>query len=112
MTLYLSRLTLDRAAGNAALMPLLDPESPARALDAHHRLLWTLFADSSDRRRDFLWRTEGAGLFFVLSFRPPAAHPLFLPPEVKEVLLYPDGDQPGERAAVEAAKRFLRERSW
>ena len=31
MTLYLSRLTLDRAAGNAALMPLLDPASPAQA---------------------------------------------------------------------------------
>lgn len=96
MTLYLSRLTLDRAAGNAALMPLLDPESPAQALDAHHRLLWTLFADGPDRRRDFLWRTEGAGRFFVLSFRPPAAHPLFLPPEVKE---FAPALAPGDRLA-------------
>jgi hypothetical protein len=34
---------------------------------------------------------------------------LVLPPEVREVLLYPDGDEPGERAAVDAAKRFIRE---
>ena len=83
MTLYLSRLTLNRSAGNAALAPLLDPESPAQALDAHHRLLWSVFADSPDRRRDFLWRADGEGRFFVLSQRPPAPTDLFAAPEVK-----------------------------
>ena len=61
MTLYLSRLTLNRSAGNAGLAPLLDPTNPAQALDAHHRLLWSIFADGPDRRRDFLWRADGDG---------------------------------------------------
>lgn len=84
MTLYLSRLTLNRSAGNAALTPLLDPTNPAQALDAHHRLLWSVFADGPDRRRDFLWRADGEGRFFVLSQRPPAPTDLFRAPEVKE----------------------------
>lgn len=83
MTLYLSRLTLDRAAPAAALAPLLDPEDPHRAADAHHRLVWTLFADGPDRTRDFLWRANGAGRFYALSRRPPHASPLFEPPETK-----------------------------
>lgn len=82
--LYLSRLTLDRDAPEAALAPLLDPEDRARALDAHHRLLWTAFADAPDRRRDFLWRAEGGGRFYVLSARPPSPGALFRSPEVKE----------------------------
>ena len=86
MTLYLSRLTLNRSAGNATLAPLLDPASPAQALDAHHRLLWSVFADSPDRRRDFLWRADGDGRFFVLSQRPPATSDLFEAPEVKDFL--------------------------
>lgn len=83
MTMFLSRLCLDRSAGNAALAPLLDPDDPSAALSAHHRLLWTLFADGPDRKRDFLWRAEGEGRFLVLSQRPPRAHDLFAPPEVK-----------------------------
>ena len=43
MTLYLTRAVLDREACAAALVPLLDPPDPDRALDAHHRLIWTLF---------------------------------------------------------------------
>ena len=108
MTLYLSRLTLDRAAGNAALMPLLDPEGPTQALDAHHRLLWTLFADSPDRRRDFLWRAERGGQFFVLSHRPPVAHPLFLPPEVKE---FSPALSPGDRLAFILRANATRDRA-
>ncbi|WP_347310797.1 type I-E CRISPR-associated protein Cas6/Cse3/CasE [Defluviimonas sp. SAOS-178_SWC] len=84
MTLYLSRLRLDRGAGNAALQGLLDPTEAGRAMDAHHRLIWTLFADGAERRRDFLWRSEGQGRFLVLSERPPVPHPLFETPEVKE----------------------------
>jgi CRISPR system Cascade subunit CasE len=83
MTLYLSRLTVNREAGNAALIPLLDPSDRGKAMDANHRLLWTLFGDTPDRNRDFLWRAAGRGLFFTLSRRPPASHPLFLPPETK-----------------------------
>ena len=84
MTLYLSRLTLARDPGNAALSGLLDPPGEGQAMNAHHRLLWTLFGDGPDRRRDFLWRLDRRGRFFALSQRPPQPHPLFQPPEVKE----------------------------
>ena len=84
MTLYLSRLTLARDPGNAALSTLLDPDDPGAAMNAHHQLMWTLFADGPERRRDFLWRVDGRARFFALSQRPPNAHPLFDPPEVKE----------------------------
>lgn len=84
MTLYLSRLTLNREAGLAALAPLLDPSGAGQAADAHHRLIWSLFADGPDRRRDFLWRADGKGRFYALSARMPTASALFLPPEVKE----------------------------
>ena len=39
-----------------------------------HKLVWSWFADSPDRRRDFLYRQEGAEgklCFFTLSERPP-----------------------------------------
>ena len=84
MTLYLSRLTLSRTASNAALSALLDPAESSAAANAHHRLLWTLFADGPDRKRDFLWRADGNGRFFVLSARPPQQHDLFAAPEVKD----------------------------
>ncbi len=83
MTLYLTRLTLDGAASAKALMPLLNPEDPAMAADAHHRLIWSVFSDSHARKRDFLWRHDGRGRFMTLSARPPEGSGLFLPPEVK-----------------------------
>ena len=83
MTLYLSRLTLNRSAPAAALMPLLNPRAPGQAADAHHRLIWSVFSDSNDRRRDFLWRHDGRGRFFVLSARRPRLSELFQAPETK-----------------------------
>lgn len=96
MSLYLSRVTLARNPATTALKALIDPiAGPARdrlhdpergrIMDAHHRLIWALFADDPDRRRDFLWRAEGGGRFLILSPRPPAADGagLFAPPEVK-----------------------------
>lgn len=93
MTLWLSRVRIARGAGLDALMPLIDPKALppgaqdpvqlGRRTDAHHRLIWTLFADTPDRRRDFLWRDEGAGGFTVLSARPPVPSRVFEPPEVK-----------------------------
>lgn len=84
MTLYLSRLRLRRDPDANALKALIDPDNRAQALDAHHRLIWSLFADTPDRRRDFLWRADGRGRFYTLSHRPPTTAPLFEPPEVKE----------------------------
>ena len=83
MTLYLSRLRLNRSAPAAALMPLLNPSAPGQAADAHHRLIWSVFSDGKDRRRDFLWRHDGRGRFFVLSARRPRLSELFEAPETK-----------------------------
>ena len=83
MTLYLSRLTLNRSAPAAALMPLLNPSEPGQAADAHHRLIWSVFSDGKERRRDFLWRHDGRSRFFTLSGRPPRASGLFEAPETK-----------------------------
>lgn len=83
MTLYFSRLTLNRSAPAAALMPLLNPSEPGQAADAHHRLIWSVFSDSRARRRDFLWRHDGRGRFFILSGRRPRASELFEAPETK-----------------------------
>ena len=83
MSLYFSRLTLNRYAPTRALSALLDPQDEDARVDAHHRLIWTLFGDAADRPRDFLWRADGRGQFFTLSARPPLANDLFTPPEVK-----------------------------
>ena len=83
MTLYLSRLTLNGEASARSLMPLLNPDDPAMAASAHHRLIWHVFSDSHARKRDFLWRHDGKGRFMTLSARPPAGSGLFLPPETK-----------------------------
>ena len=74
--LVLSRIRLRRDASARALAPLLLPEGQAR-IAAAHRLVWALFADGEDRRRDFLWREEAPGRFLALSARPPAAMDLF-----------------------------------
>ena len=83
MRLYLSRLTLSRQAPAAALMPLLNPREPGKAANAHHRLIWTVFSDSSERERDFLWRYAGRGRFYTLSRRTPRPSELFFPIETK-----------------------------
>lgn len=73
--LFLSRLTLQRAAAVQALGPLLAPSAEGPRTGAAHHLLWSLFADDPGRRRDFLWREdEGRGgerFYYVLSRRPP-----------------------------------------
>ncbi len=83
MKLYLSRLTLNRDAPAMALMPLLNPQESGLAADAHHRLIWSVFADSAERKRDFLWRYDGQGRFYTLSSRPPRSSDLFNPPGTK-----------------------------
>lgn len=83
MTLFLSRLKLSQSPSARALEALLNPEDHGRRLDAHHRLLWSLFGDGPERQRDFLWRAEGQGVFFALSARAPRETELFEPPAVK-----------------------------
>ena len=76
--LWLTRARVRQHAPAAALRALLLPEDHGRRAGAGHRLVWTLFADSPDRERDFLWRETEAGTFYLLSRREPHdAHGLF-----------------------------------
>ena len=75
---YLGRAQLRRDAPAAALARLLVPEDGSARVAAGHHLIWSLFSDGADRRRDFLWREERPGRFITLSARPPAdPHGLF-----------------------------------
>jgi CRISPR system Cascade subunit CasE len=69
--LWLSRAKLRRDAPVAALARLLVPEAASAGPAAAHHLVWSLFADGPERRRDFLWREEAPGRFMTLSSRPP-----------------------------------------
>lgn len=76
--LYLSRARMRRHAPVAALRELLLPRDDGKRAGAGHRLVWTLFSDGPDRERDFLWREADAGVFYLLSRRPPSdPHGLF-----------------------------------
>ncbi len=78
VSLFLCRASLCRDAPSAALADLLVPTGDGARAGAAHRLVWALFADGPERRRDFLWREEGPGRFLALSARPPAdPHGLF-----------------------------------
>ncbi|MBB2201097.1 type I-E CRISPR-associated protein Cas6/Cse3/CasE [Gluconacetobacter tumulisoli] len=75
---FLSRVTLRRDAPVQALAQLLVPDGEGPRHGVAHHLLWTLFGDAPERRRDFLWRQVEAGHFMVLSAREPIdAHSLF-----------------------------------
>ena len=75
-TLWLSRARLRRGpAATGALARLLVPEGEGPRVAAAHRLVWALFADMPDRRRDFLWREEEPGRFMTLSAREPGPLP-------------------------------------
>lgn len=71
--LWLSRIRIrpepDVRRLAARLMP--DDDEGARA-GAQHQLVWDVFADDPDRRRDFLWREVGPGDLMALSSRAPA----------------------------------------
>lgn len=96
--LYLSRARLRQDAAVKTLLPLLlgDGRSDGPQQPGHH-LVWSLFADAPNRRRDFLWREMGRGTFLILSARKPVnRHGLF------------DVDEPKPFAPVLAAGDRLR----
>jgi CRISPR system Cascade subunit CasE len=75
--LHFSRARLRRDATVQALLPLLQSGNNGSHHPGHH-LVWSLFADAPDRRRDFLWREMERGTFLILSARRPVDHhPLF-----------------------------------
>ena len=63
---YLSRVCLKQDASVGALAPLLlgQAHNPSKTGHPAHHLIWSLFADHADRRRDFLWREMRTGVFF------------------------------------------------
>jgi CRISPR system Cascade subunit CasE len=69
--LFLSRVSLRADPSVATLAPILFDAAGRHRSEASRRLVWTLFADREDRRRDFLWREDDARRFYVLSTRPP-----------------------------------------
>jgi CRISPR system Cascade subunit CasE len=81
---WLTRVSLSRSASARALVQLLAPANHHQRVQSSHRLLWTLFGDTEERERDFLWREEAPGRFTILSARPPQdSHNLFDPFEAK-----------------------------
>lgn len=71
--LHLSRARLRASRGEAlsAIAPLLIPDDKSKHAGHAHRVLWLLFQDLPDAKRDFLWRDEGNGKYMILSQRPP-----------------------------------------
>lgn len=75
--MYLTRATLRHEVSSSALHSLLAPKDESARAGAGHRLVWSLFADAHDRKRDFLWR-ESDGVYHFLSRRVPEdRHGLF-----------------------------------
>lgn len=88
-------LRLDAAAGALAPILLGQADNGKNSQQPGHHLMWYLFADAPDRRRDFLWRKMDQGVFFTLSKRPPAdPHGLF---EMEEPKLFTPVLQAGDR---------------
>ncbi len=74
----LSKVTVRHDAPIQALWKTLFPADASARINSSHRLLWTLFADAPERERDFLWREQQPGTYFVLSQRAPRdLHQLF-----------------------------------
>lgn len=94
--LVFSRARLRRDAPAGALWPVLAPAGhESGRVEAAHHLVWSLFGDTPERRRDFLWREGAPGTFYLLSARlPEDRYGLFDidPPKVFAPLLRP-GDR-------------------
>ena len=109
--LYLSRASLKRDAPLNALAPLLLGAGGAGGPTGQpgHHLVWSLFADGSDRRRDFLWREMDTGVFLILSTRcPHDPHGLFEIAEPKP--FYPSLDTGDQLAFSLRANPVVRRR--
>ena len=94
---YLSRIRLKREASVSALAPLLLGKSGGggQTRQPGHHLVWSLFADGTERKRDFLWRETRPGEFLVLSARHPEdLHGLF---EIDEPKAFAPALEPGDR---------------
>jgi CRISPR system Cascade subunit CasE len=76
--LVMAKARLRRDVPAVAFAALLVPTGTDRQVGASHRLLWSLYADTPDRPRDFLWRQTNSGEFLMLGERAPVdTHGLF-----------------------------------
>ena len=97
--LYLTKVSLRRDAASRALAPILlgQANGGSQSQQPGHHLMWYIFADSPDRRRDFLWREMDRGVFLTLSERRPKdPHGLF---EMEEPKLFTPILEAGDRLA-------------
>jgi CRISPR system Cascade subunit CasE len=78
-SLWLSRARLKRDAPIATLAQALLPDREEDRIANGHRLIWSVFAGNGEPvARDFLWREDANGWFYILSRRsPPELHPVF-----------------------------------
>ena len=93
----LSRIRLQRNPATRTLAPLLTDGASFghNAGQRGHHLIWSLFADHPNRRRDFLWTHTGQDSFLTLSARPPVdTHDLF---EIDEPKPFTPALKPGQR---------------
>lgn len=92
---YFTRARLRRDVPASALRELLAPRGESARAAAGHRVVWSLFGDTTDRTRDFLWRQSARGTFYILSARVPEdRHGLF---DVDEPKLFAPTLRPGDR---------------
>lgn len=93
--LFFTRARLRKDASIAAIRSLLSPADDSERFSAAHKIVWSLFADGKERKRDFLWREAGPGCFYLLSERRPNDYlGLF---EVDEPKLFEPDLKSGER---------------
>ncbi len=77
--MFFTRASLRRNASVNALAPLLLGAGAGLAPHPGHHLVWSLFTDGDgEQERDFLWREESRGVYYILSRRLPRdRHGLF-----------------------------------
>jgi CRISPR system Cascade subunit CasE len=76
--LVIAKARLRRDVPAVSFAALLVPANEDQRIGASHRLLWSLYSDTPDRERDFLWRQTGPGEFLMLGSRAPVdTHGLF-----------------------------------
>ncbi|MXX94160.1 MAG: type I-E CRISPR-associated protein Cas6/Cse3/CasE [Gammaproteobacteria bacterium] len=94
---YLSQVQLRRSTSVSALIPLLlgDSQKGGNSDLPGHHLIWSLFADQNDRKRDFLWVELKVGKYLVLSKRIPTDHHRLF--EVSQPKLFQPHIEEGDR---------------
>ncbi|MEP6835385.1 MAG: type I-E CRISPR-associated protein Cas6/Cse3/CasE [Gemmatimonas sp.] len=69
---YFTVATVQERPSADVLRALADSVGKSERAVASHHIVWKLFGDTAERRRDFLWREHTPGQFYLLSDRPPA----------------------------------------